>query len=124
MLSKQLTKNFNSREFDSPDIPGSGLKINIELVEQLQVMRDIYKKPIIIKSGVRTISYNKKVKGKFNSAHLVGNAVDISCTTSSQRYSLIGLALIVGFTRIGIGSSFIHLDISKSKPKEVIWLYD
>ena len=31
--------------------------------------------------------------------------------------------LSVGFNRIGVGSGFIHVDIDKSKPSDVIWTY-
>ena len=123
-VSKQLSKNFNSSEFDSPDIIGSGLKMNNVLIEKLQEMRDIFGKPIRIKSGYRSVIHNKKVGGKTNSEHLQGNAVDIRIKNSNERYVLLGLALIVGFSRIGVGRDFLHLDISSTKPKEVVWLYN
>jgi len=31
--------------------------------------------------------------------------------------------LEVGFTRIGIGNTFIHVDIDKDKSQNVIWTY-
>lgn len=123
IIDKKLSKNFNSREFDSPDIKGSGINMNIVVIYKLQEMRDIYKNPIRIKSGYRSIAHNKKVGGKYNSEHLKGNAVDIHIKNNNERYTLIRLAIIVGFNRIGIGTNFLHLDISNTKSKEVVWLY-
>lgn len=57
------------------------------------------------------------------SSHCAGLAVDLSCTSSAQRFKLISEAMIVGFCRIGIGRTFIHLDLDDSKPQNVIFHY-
>ena len=51
-MHTQLSKNFNSKEFDSPDIKFSGKNISLDLIVKLQSLRDLYKKPIVIISGV------------------------------------------------------------------------
>lgn len=122
-MSKQLTKNFNSKEFDSPDLVGSGLMISITLVCMLQAMRNVYKKPIVVISGVRTKKRNTKVGGVLDSEHLVFDSADIEALTSQAMYSLVVLALKVGFTRIGINNKSIHLGVSITKPNNVIWTY-
>lgn len=79
-MSKQLTKNFNSKEFnckDGTEVP-NGLMHNVqELAENLQKVRNVIKKPIVISSGYRTNSHNKKVGGAKQSYHLSGRAADI-----------------------------------------------
>lgn len=118
---KQLTKNFNSKEFDSPDLEYSGLDIDFNLVLILQKIRDEIKKPIKINSGVRTVEHNKKIGGSIVSSHVRGKAVDIHVYDSYFRFQLIELALFFGIKRIGIYKTFVHLDIDLSKPQNVIW---
>lgn len=115
--------NFERSEFDSPDKPGSGDNMSIDLLDKLQAMRNLYKKPIFVTSGYRTEKHNTKVGGTTDSAHLKGLAVDISCLGSRQRFRLISIALMVGFTRIGIKVDALHLDLDSSKPQNVAWLY-
>lgn len=114
---------FKREEFLSPDNPNE-FYIVPELVYNLDFLRKLYGKPIIINSGYRTKKHNEKIGGKEESAHLKGMAVDIKCKTSPERYELLKLALQIGFIRIGIGNTFLHIDIDKAKPQGVIFLYE
>ena len=116
-------KYFTYTEFDSPDEVGSGKKMNPKLLIMLDMVRDKFDKPIHITSGYRTVEHNARVGGTENSSHLKGLAVDIACNNSIDRYHLLNCLLDVGFTRIGVGNTFIHVDIDKDKAKEVIWTY-
>lgn len=116
-------KYFTYTEFDSPDEVGSGKKMNPKLLIMLDMVRDKFDKPLHITSGYRTVEHNARVGGTENSSHLKGLAVDIACNSSVDRYHLINCLLDVGFKRIGIANSFIHVDIDKDKAKEVIWTY-
>lgn len=121
MKHKQLTKNFNSSEFDSPDKPFSGLQIDQSLVDKLQLIRNSVNRPLRITSGVRTSSHNLKVKGKKDSSHITGKAVDVAVNNTTQRYELIRLGMYYGFTRIGVYKYHIHFDVDFNKPQHVIW---
>jgi len=115
---------FKPWEFDSPDSPGSGDWMAIDLIQKLDIIRHKCGFPMIISSGFRTLSFNASLeKSVEKSAHTVGMAVDISARSSSQKFSILFHAFNFGITRIGIGDTFIHLDIDKSKPQEVIWTY-
>jgi len=116
-------KYFKLKEFDSPDEPGSGKHMNKEIVHMLDAVRKKFGKPIKINSGYRTIARNKKIGGVADSSHLKGLAADISCSNSVDRFKLLNLLLEVGFNRIGIAKSFIHVDIDKNKFQNVIWGY-
>ena len=116
-------KYFTTKEFDSPDLPGSGELMNPDLLKLLDIVRGAYDEPIHINSGYRTPSHNEKVGGVFSSSHLKGLAVDISCSESRDRFELVKILLDKGFNRIGIGSSFIHVDIDPTKSPNVIWTY-
>ena len=116
-------KYFNYEEFDSPDVQGSGQLMSNEIISMLDVVRKKYGKAIDINSGFRTPKHNAKVGGKVTSSHLKGLAVDISCKNSTDRFKLEGILREVGFTRIGMGSTFIHVDIDKEKTQKVLWTY-
>ena len=116
-------KYFTYTEFDSPDEVGSGKKMHPDILEMLDQARDKYDKPIKITSGYRTEKHNDKVGGTPNSIHLKGLAADIACASSVDRYHLINCLLDVGFKRIGIANTFIHVDIDTEKANEVIWTY-
>ena len=116
-------KYFNYEEFDSPDIQGSGQLMSNEIISMLDVVRKKYGKALDINSGFRTPKHNAEVGGKVTSSHLKGLAVDISCTNSNDRFLLEGILREVGFTRIGMGSTFIHVDIDKEKTQKVLWTY-
>lgn len=94
-----------------------------ELVSILDLIRGDAGIPFIIESGKRTQEENKTVGGATNSAHLTGEAVDIRCLTSENRYKIITSAIKHGINRIGIGSNYIHLDISKTLPQNMVWHY-
>ena len=89
----------------------------------LDAVRKKFGKPIKINSGYRTVARNKKIGGVADSSHLKGLAADISCSNSVDRFKLLNLLLEVGFNRIGIAKSFIHVDIDKNKSQNVIWGY-
>ncbi len=119
---------FTYTEFDSPDEVGSGKKMHPDILEMLDEVRDKFDKPIRITSGYRTKKYNESLsargyKASPNSSHLKGLAVDIACSSSVDRYHLINCLLDVGFKRIGIANTFIHVDIDDEKANEVIWTY-
>ena len=116
-------KYFNYEEFDSPDIQGSGQLMDEKILSMLDEVREMYGKPISINSGYRTVRHNANVGGKANSSHLKGLAVDIACSTSRDRYSLLEALKSVGFNRIGIANSFIHVDIDSNKSDKVVWVY-
>lgn len=116
-------KYFKQDEFDSPDSVGSGEMMETEFLEMLDLARDIAGFPFIINSGFRTISHNKKVGGVKNSSHLMGWAADLSCTTGKRRFLMLEALLDAGFTRIGMGDTFIHCDCDPNKSQLTIWTY-
>ena len=122
-MNWQDIKHFKSREFDSPDQPGSGQYMNEYLIKTLDKIRDEYGYPIKVTSGYRTPEHNARVGGEPNSEHMRGMAVDIEAPTSQARYALKRLAYKFGIQRIGNGKDFIHLGVSVSLPQNVEWNY-
>tara|TARA_R110000744_G_scaffold206686_1_gene325296 strand:- start:230 stop:583 length:354 start_codon:yes stop_codon:yes gene_type:complete len=116
-------RNFNINEFDSPDLEGSGLNMDRSFLEMLDNARDIADIPFAINSGYRTKEHNAKVGGVEGSSHTKGVACDIACSNSRARFIIISSLLEAGFTRIGVSSSFIHVDSDCEKSQDVIWTY-
>lgn len=116
-----ISKDFDAIEFACQC--GCGFNdVDPTLLAMLQEIRDLVG-PVYINSGSRCPEHNKSVGGKANSAHLIGKAVDIECSNSAHRFKLLVAALTVGFERIGLAKTFIHLDVDESKPPLVSWLY-
>ena len=122
-VKKEKVRYFNYSEFDSPDVQGSGQMMDKTLLEMLDEVRDKFDRPIHITSGFRTPAHNEAVGGVETSSHLKGLAVDIACKKSTDRFDLINCLLDVGFSRIGVGNTFIHADIDQDKTQGVIWTY-
>ena len=116
-------KHFEQYEFDSPDHKGSGVFMDFGFLEKLDLAREIADIPFEINSGYRTIKHNKEEGGKLDSSHLKGLAADIKCTDSRSRFIIITALLEVGFTRIGVAKTFIHVDDDQEKSQDVIWTY-
>ena len=110
-------------EFDSPDDPGSGENMAPDFMEMLYQARLKAGIPFMINSGFRTVERNRKVGGKPNSSHLIGRAADVACSNSRHRAKMMMAFIDAGFTRIGIGETFLHVDNDKGKPDEVFWMY-
>lgn len=114
---------FKLSEFDSPDLPGSGSRMKPEFLKMIDEARDIAGVPFVINSGYRTVAHNTEVGGTVTSSHLTGCAADIAVRNSSQRFRIMAALIAVGFTRMGIGETFIHCDNDTVKTPGVAWLY-
>lgn len=120
---------FSPSEFDSPDEPGSGEKMQKRFVEMLDSVRAKVGFPLYVMSGIRTPEHNKDVGGVDSSSHEDGWAADIAIVgrvggvVSQRRAAVVFAAAELGFRRIGIGETFVHLDLDPSKPSPRIWTY-
>ena len=127
-----LTRNFSHSEVACKCGRCRGAaKISPDLMRRLQQMRDAGG-PIRITSGVRCRKHPES-RTRPTSSHVpndlgdiegkVGHAVDIAAVGSRRRFRLLAAAIAAGFTRIGIGKSFLHLDNDYNKSQGVIWDY-
>jgi uncharacterized protein YcbK (DUF882 family) len=116
-------KYFTLEEFDSPDEPGSGSKMDPEFLQLLDSARARAGVPFKINSGYRTPAQNRKVGGVVKSPHMAGFAADISTRDSRTRWLVVEACIAVGFNRVGIGPTFVHVDCDPSKHEDCIWTY-
>lgn len=113
-------QNFKEREFE--DDKGK-CWIKEKLVLDLDKARNISGCSYNLTSACRNPEQNKKAGGKDTSSHLNGWAVDIAAGNSANRFKILKGLIKAGFTRIGIGKTFIHADKDPNKSPEVTWLY-
>lgn len=114
-------KYFKDADFNCPCCKENHM--DMEFLEMLETARVFADTPFIINSAWRCEKHNKKAGGKPESSHLTGRAVDIKADTSRKRFWVLYGLINAGFTRIGIGKTFIHADTDHNKDQEVAWLY-
>ena len=114
--------NFTRKEF-SCNCGCNANEIKDELIDRLQVVREMYGKAMRINSGHRCRKSNAAAGSSDSSSHLIGEAADIGCTSSRDRDKLVGF-LRTQFSRMGIHKQFIHVDISDNKKASpCLWVY-
>lgn len=118
--TEQLSHNFYTSEFACPT--DATQRVDYDLIRKLQNVRTKLGMPITVTSGYRTVEYNKYLRGlgyatAKRSQHLLGRAADITCRDMDRL-----LELCRGeFMAIGIGQTFIHVDLRDDKERE--WTY-
>ncbi len=112
---------FDTKEFDSPDVQGSGKNMQHTTLLMLCEARKIANVPFKINSGFRTIEHNAKVGGVVNSAHTRGYAIDISTPNGHNQKLIVKALRQAGFKRFGIYTNFIHADNDPIKKQFAYW---
>ena len=103
--------------------------MNPSFLKMLDSAREYAGIPFHINSAYRTKEDNERIYRELekpvntNSSHLRGLAVDIKTSDSRTRFLVLDALISVGFNRIGIADTFIHVDLDLQKSKQVIWTY-
>lgn len=106
------------------DVPDDLIKNIYPTILVLDKLRELYNKPIFINSSYRSPAYNKAVKGKPNSMHLLFNALDFTVMEHKDLKKLYNklnewdnepnlfpfLPKAKGNFGLGLYDTFIHLD--------------
>ena len=119
-------KEFEAAEFDCRCGCGRGGSrgdMHLDFLVMLAAARKLAGCSFNIISGFRCPSHNKDVGGSADSAHIYGMAADIHCVNSNKRFRIIKSLLDVGFTRIGVARTYVHVDNDNTKPHLSIWDY-
>jgi zinc D-Ala-D-Ala carboxypeptidase len=113
-------KYFTESEFNEFE------KMNPELLEKLDQLREAYGYPIKLTSTYRSPDHPIEAKKTKPGEHAYGAAVDIACVGGEATFKLVKAAIEVGFTRIGISrkNNFVHVGIGHDgAPPITIWTY-
>ena len=128
---------FKIKEFDSPDVKGSGKNMDDQFLRFINELRKRCKFPFVVTSGYRTPEYHKSLTDRGyhtspTSAHLKGLACDIVMTDSKKRarfvYEAMNLCSELSLPfRVGLAGkskgNFAHNDIHETKKSPKIWIY-
>lgn len=121
----QLTKNFYLDEFqckDLSDIPLEVFDNILELADNMQVIRDILKRPITVNSGYRSPEYNDKIGGKKGSKHKLGQACDFTVkglmpNEVAKAVKMLITEMLISQGGVGMYDTFTHYDIRGTKAR-------
>lgn len=116
-------KYFDQSDFDKCNPKCTIEQMSERLLRKLDSARELVGIPFVLTSAFRSVEHDKSKGRSGNSAHTRGLAVDVRAATGKEKLQVVDAALKVGFKRIGIHKSFIHLDIDDSLPNPTIWLY-
>lgn len=111
---ENVSEHFKTREFQCKD-KTEGLLVATELIETLEKIRNHFNAPVIINSGYRTPSWNRKVNGAPNSYHCKGMAADIVVKGHSNREvakyadSIMKQGGVIRYT------NFVHIDVREER---------
>lgn len=114
-------KNFKLSEFECKC--GCGLNnMDENFLIRLDYARTLAGVPFKVNSGTRCKTHNdsKEVSGSKTSSHLWGLAADIRTPNSRARFRIIASLLSVGFKRLKIYKTFVHVDFDRAKAQEII----
>lgn len=89
-----------------------------DFLDSLEALRARVRRPLLINSGHRCDGWNSEIGGAPRSRHRE-IAVDISLI-GQDRFALLAAAEELGFTGIGLGRNFLHLD-RRAQPAR--WYY-
>lgn len=129
MARYDFAPHFTEEEFTCPCGCGT-LNPNRGFLERLERARIRAEIPFKMASGSRCPDHNEDVGGVDSSSHLAilaelieSHAGDIGARGARQRGKILESLRAVGFNRIGIASTFVHVDNDPALPPEVTWLY-
>lgn len=115
-------RHFTLQEFQCPCCEKSKMDSNfLAMIDQAREVADV---PFSVNSGYRCEHRNRQIADASpNSSHMAGKAADIQAMTSAVRFAIVDAAIQVGFNRIGVADTFIHLDNDADKPQCMMWTY-
>ena len=114
-------KHFKRSEFDCPCCGQNEMDNTfLDFLDKARVKAGV---AFVVNSGFRCADHNKAVGGKPTSSHLVGMAADIEAKGAKNLWKIAAALMVVGFTRLGIGDGFIHVDMDPDKNARRMWTY-
>ncbi len=118
--------HFKPSELACPHCGELPQELDTELLDRLEILRVVLGKALKINSGYRCRAHNLIVGGATYSQHK-RLAVDLSLR-GHDPVKLLALAVDVGFLGIGLGPTFLHLDmrneIDGHQPSKVLTIFN
>ena len=114
MLHSQTAEKLNIK-----NVPNDPIVIeNLEhTIEQLDELRRLYDRPIIITSGYRCPALNKAVGGKPNSQHVKGQAADLKWDENLLKFIINNYHYDQLIEETSKRTKWIHISFNKEKER-------
>lgn len=115
--------NFRKEEFKCSHTGKN--EMQPRFMEKLQQFRTKWNKPMTVTSGYRDKTHPIEAKKAKPGEHSKGLCADIA-VGPADRHAFVKLAFELGFTRIGVANTFIHLGVATEAdghPSPRIWTY-
>ena len=119
MLQSDAFKYFTWSEFDCKHTGKN--EMSPDFIHKLDDLREACGFPFVITSGYRDRTHPVESAKSKPGTHNRGIAADIAINSGAGRFILVQKALALGFTGIGVGKTFVHVDTRDSTP--VMWVY-
>lgn len=116
-------KYFKESEFAGCSPACSLQDMQQDMMDKLDLARGIAGIPFVLNSAYRSPEWEQSKGRSGEGAHTHGCAVDIRCTSDLARHTIVRACMAAGFTRIGIGKTYIHVDDDATRTPNVMWHY-
>lgn len=110
-----LSPHFSSHEFRCKD--GTEHPIDPRLIAMLEEIREHFDAPVVITSGYRSPTYNRRVGGAKNSYHVRGMAADIQVRGVAPARVFAWCDEHFATGGVGKYNSFTHVDCRASRAR-------
>lgn len=114
-LSWRVLPNFNLGELLTKNRKDTYTKLDLDLLVELQSLRNIWGSGIGISSSYRSPTYNRSVNGEISSEHINGNALDMYPVNGD----ILGFKNIIRFNKKSGGrgyyKTFVHIDTGRTR---------
>ena len=92
-------------------------------LDRLDALREKVGTPLVLTSAYRSPEWEKARGRPTSGDHPSRRGVDISARDTAARFRIVKAALELGFRRVGIANTFIHVGDVPTNAQDVIWLY-
>jgi uncharacterized protein YcbK (DUF882 family) len=113
---------FKPYEFEQATPPSMMSDMDEDFMLKIDSARHIAQTPFKITSAYRKKSYELMMGRDGTSTHTKGKALDIHCDDYISRYKIVHALMKVGFKRIIIYKSWIHVDDDEDKIKPMLMI--
>ncbi len=104
-----MSKYFKESEFKCKCC--GQVKVNPELLELLDKIREEVNEPVYVTSGYRCEKHNEACGGKTKSQHMLGNAADIQVKGLTPKQLSVLIEEHFSPAGMGVYPTFVHVDV-------------
>lgn len=119
----KTSKYFKESEFNACTPSCSMQDCDQSLLILMDAVREMVRRPLRFSCAYRSREWELRKGRSGSGAHTEGLAVDFRVSSGAERWQIVNAAMRLGVKRIGVAGTFVHLDLSKKLPQNVIWTY-